>query len=280
MSSDLSASKLHNQISKKSFPNVFDWLTAKKTESWYDVECFFDSDLLPSDKVELDDILATHDATPDVSDEYLIYGKIETDSLKTNKKVAPKDINYDILGLHKSTDIWDDGYLKTKSYWKDYNETTKTYSNLVVKEDITYTRDGDNLFKRDKSIKWYKKNWDESTPKNTKKYYSIGEWLISDKRARSNIIEKAKEKALMWIVITEWITQEQARPFGESIVHTFTIEMSEYKEWNKQPLIDGITNYDTVNNTTNGWLDNITQVPDWQGGFLSIRWLMLYHIDR
>lgn len=276
----LSASKLHSQIEKKGFPQEFQGITADKTQSWYDVKCFFDADLSAADKTELNGVMSSHDATPDTSEDYIIYDKIIDERLKTNKKVVPTEVVYDIIGLHKDTTIWDNGYLETKKYWKDFDETTKTYSNLAVKEDITYTRDGQNLFKREKSIKWYKNNWNESDPKITKKYYSIDEWLRSDKIARSNIIEKAKSDALMRIMITEWKTQEQARVYGENMVHLFNSEISEYKEGSKQPLIDAITNHDVLVHTDDAWMNNLTNIDNGQGWFRTIREQMLYRIDR
>lgn len=274
----LSASKLHSQIEKKDFPQDFQGITADKTQSWYDVKCFFDADLSASDKTQLDGVMSSHDATPDTSEDYIIYDNIETDTLKVNKKIAPKDINYDILGLHKDSQVWDDGYLSVKNYWKDYDETTKTYSNLAVKEELTYIREGQNLVKREKDIKWYKKNGTESDPKVTKKYYSFEEGMRSDKKARSNIIEKTKKDTSWLIMQTEWIAQEQARVHGEAIIHEFIIEISEYIEGNKQPLIDAITNYDTQWGTQNAWIDN--SFPDGQWGSLTIRQHMLYRINR
>jgi hypothetical protein len=163
--------------------------------------------------------------------EYKIYKY--TDITPEFYMITPVDVNYNILGLHKKRTVIK-GELKTVEYYGEYDETTNTYSDIVLKETRDYHRDENNLIiKRVLTIEWYYLD-DTKSPytKNTIKYYSIDEKIKEGDRRRNNIISSLK--------LTLFGLLGQAN--GYDLLSVLTQEMSLYRDGSKSPLITKLQN--------------------------------------
>lgn len=113
----------------------------------------------------------------------------------------PRNLDYDIYGLHKKKTIVR-GELVLIEYYKNYNGII--YSDLVVKEERTYTRNEYGLvLYRDQISSWYltdgtigcvkpylKDENDEIIP--LRKYYNPQEQMEEAEQRRSNLLADAK----------------------------------------------------------------------------------------
>lgn len=200
--------------------------------------------------------------------DYVIYDLISDEKHKRNKTVAPQDVDYNILWFKKER-IFEQWFLKTVKYWKDYDEVTETYSGLAVQEDNVYHRDPagiNKLIKRVKSIKWYTNNIEPITEKITTKYYTMLEWAHADYRARTYIVDDVKYKAIWLVMATEQVDELTAFGMGMPFVSGLSSQMQQFRDWDRQSLIDAV-NADV----TYAWLDNDTWISDLQWGTFTIR---------
>lgn len=211
----------------------------------------------------------------DTSEYYLVYENVEDPMQKRDKKKVPKEINYKLHEL-RDEEIYEKWYLKEVRYWKDYNEVTDTYSNLHVKELITYNRDEDNLFiiNREKQIIRYKENGDSYVWKTKRKKLNRAQSLLIDKKAREYVLVQVKYDCIGLLALTEVLSKEVARATWMPFVSWMTQEMTMFIDWDRQPLIDAVNA-----NTTYPWLENDTGVPDWQGWSFTIRQYVIYSIS-
>ena len=107
-----------------------------------------------------------------------------------NSFSSPEIIDYDILGLHKKRVIVK-GELKTIEYYQKYDGTT--YSDLIVKETRTYTRDSIGLVaQRTLTSEWYLKDETVGLLTTNIKYYAPNEAIEEGITRRNNIIADAK----------------------------------------------------------------------------------------
>lgn len=183
---------------------------------------------------------------------YRIYSYMLNGS--NNHYKLPSDINYEIFWLfRKKTFVkWE---LTTEEFYGDYDWVT--YSELVVKETITYTRDANGyVTHRDKDIIWYKENGTTSEVKTVRKYYNTMESIQEWYRRRSNILDDVKIKCIGTILATEYGNNPanfaDAEADWKAFLTTLVTEIQLYKEWIKQNLLDAITDatgFDRLDNS-------------------------------
>lgn len=121
--------------------------------------------------------------------DYKIYAFL--DEMPENFSITPKNIDYNILGLHKKRTIVK-GELVKIEYYSEYDGTT--YNDLILIEERSYERDANGIIiKRDMTIKWI---FDDDTisadTKHTIKFYSNAEKIDEGIKRRKNIISNLK----------------------------------------------------------------------------------------
>jgi hypothetical protein len=145
---------------------------------------------------------------------------------------SPVNIDYDVFGLHKKRTL-NQGELSLVEYFKNYDG--ETYSDLVVKEERTYTRDSNNLVQyRTQTSTWYLTDDTVGATKTTTKYYSIQESVAESETRRGNLVATAKLYTLSQIGI------ENCWDFLNSINN----EMNLYIQGATGYLFDAIANSD------------------------------------
>jgi len=271
---ELMTGELHNEIKKSSISEVFHWVTSHITDTGYDIECIFDAQLSTEDEVILAWLVSSHWAIEDTSEHYVIYDKVVDSHLKKNKKEAPVDLHYWAFGFDKEK-VFEKGLLKTVKYWTGKNIQTWEFEWLAVKEENTYNRDSnDNIIDRDKDIVRYKKDGTTSVVKSTKKTFTKKEGIAVDDIARSNILSDVKYDCVWLVSLTEWLDEAAAKIVWLPFVSDMALEMQQFRDWNRQPLIDAINA-----NLDYSWLDNDTWIPDGQWGTLTIRQFVVYSVS-
>jgi len=160
--------------------------------------------------------------------------------------------DYRIKGYQKKPTIDANGDLVIVEYFKDYDETTKQYSNLKVKETRVYTRDSSTLLmKRDMTIQWFS-GGKETAVVTTQKFYTAEQGYSANKRARQNLINRASMYLLSEVGLTD----------GKTFLNGVTGEISTYVDGSIQPLVDAIANSTEpfMTLTIKGTLDTILNV--------------------
>lgn len=169
-----------------------------------------------------------------------------------------KDVDYNLMWLKKER-IFNKGELEQVNYWAEYDVSTKTYSDLVIKEEITYNRDiGWYIQDRDKVISWMGDDESIVDTKITKKFYTPVEAAKAGEKKRANIISEVKVNVIGMIAATEAITVAEAEVLGMAFVEPLEIYMGNYIRGVTQPFIDAVTNTDLV---AFPWMGNVIN-PD------------------
>lgn len=107
-----------------------------------------------------------------------------------DKTISPIEIDY-VTGLtvklHRKS-ILVRGECRSEEFYENYNGTT--YSNLIVKENHSFTRDSLGFaIKRDTVINWYNEDGTiNALAKNLPKYYSSVEQIEEGKTRRGNLV--------------------------------------------------------------------------------------------
>lgn len=178
---------------------------------------------------------------------------------KTHNEFSPPyDIDFSNFGFHKKRTLVK-GEVTKIGHYAEYDGTT--YSNLIVEETNTYTRNPVTGYVqyRDKSIVWFDENWNPSEPKISRKYYNNAEAIDEGEVRRTNIINETKINAITAILITEFGGLPQhfvtAENIGKAFVTDVTMEIQQYKDGIRQPLHTAIANatYDWMDNTIPAW---------------------------
>jgi hypothetical protein len=210
--------------------------------NWSEISIFFGEELTENQESCL------WDEIDDYSIEYYtIYDYVDNED-----KVPPyNEINYNIHWLKKQR-IFVKWELTEINYRSEYDVVSKEYYWLVVKEENEYVRDVNwYISHRNKNIYRYTSWWEQSEPKKTTKAYSTLEATQAWERRRSNIINQLKINAVWLITQTEQIDIPSAEALWYIFMDTYTLEMSQYRDWDRQTLIDAINN-----DTWSDWLDN------------------------
>lgn len=180
-----------------------------------------------------------------------------------------KDEPYDIMWLiSKETFVRGE---KTKvEYFDSYDETIKVYSDLVVQVDIIYEKDvHENYTTRTKTHKWINDDEDETITetKTTDKVYSPIDWMKAAERRRWNIVTSVKAMVVGYIMATEWVDQATAEDMWKPFMSGHTIAMSQYKDWDRDILVNDITAQD---GSVHAWLNNPVWA-DWEWNPITVK---------
>jgi len=144
---------------------------------------------------------------------------------------SPINLDYDILGLHKKRTITQ-GELRLVEYYKEYNPSGGTFSNLVLQEYRDYTRDAFGLVQyRTQTTHWLLDDGTTGATKQTTKYYSPTESIAEGITRRTNIIDEAKIYCLGSI----------GRDYGFDLLTTYKFETQLYIDGHRTPLINAIS---------------------------------------
>ena len=215
--------------------------------NWSILKIRFDIDLSDEQEDSLSDIIDSYE-----HNYYLVYDYVEEDHIVMHHF----DINYNILWLKKER-IFVKWELSEVKYRASYDSVTKEYSGLVVKETNTYARDSYWYIQyREKKIYRYEASWTESSPKLTYKYYSPLEATQAWESRRTNIINQVKIETVGLIAQTELVDIATAEWLGFNFLDQYTMQVQQYRDWDRQPLIDSISNHDTSLGDS-FWLDNL-----------------------
>lgn len=170
------------------------------------------------DEVGLDAIINNHVATP--SPVYKL-----TESLDD-----PRNLDYDIYGLHKKKTIVA-GELVLVEYYKNYNGTD--YSDLVVSETRNYVRNAYGLVTyRTQVSYWYLTNDTIGCTKTTTKYYNVQESMEEAETRRRNLLSDAKLYTASQVGLTNAL----------DLMTSVNAEISLYIQGEQTALITAINN--------------------------------------
>ncbi len=138
-----------------------------------------------------------------------------------------------------------DWELSQNKFWAEYDEETKTYSDLVIEEDVVYNRDDNGYTKnRVKTIKRLDEDDDVAETKEITKHYSNIEATKAGEKKRAYQIADMKINTIWLIAQTEQVTIPEAEVLGIEMILEMDREINMYILWAKQPLVDAI-NADT-----------------------------------
>lgn len=194
-----------------------------------------------------------------------IYRYIVTDH--GSRKNSPIDLDY-IVGLNRR--LFRKEYFNRGELYKIefYAETATgadgwpTYSDLIIREDIAYTRDSLGFAKeRDTVITWFKEDGTaHDTSKTLYKPYSLMESQKEGVTRRSNIISQLSLQVAGMLVATlptnEIYQNDQAKiEVGREFMQTHKMAMDMFVSASKRDLVA------EVKYATNSWLNNVVAAP-------------------
>lgn len=196
---------------------------------------------------------------------------------KTDRYVSdyanPSNADYRLFWLKKEI-IITNGLVSQNNYYDKYDENTKTYSDKVVQEDVTYHRWPEEFIeKRTKNIKFIWEDEGIADEKTMTKYYSTMDWIKAWERMRSNIISDMKITVMWLIQATEWVTMDEAKTLWTPAITEMAEETVSYINWDWETLPAKI-----LSDTTYTRLDNDLAVI-WQP-WVTIRQLILSKLAK
>lgn len=159
-----------------------------------------------------------------------------TYSLEANFKItggtlSPRDLDYDIFGLHKKRTIVK-GELVKVEYYRNFDGTT--YSDLVVEETRAYTRQEVTklCLYRTQVSKWLREDDTVGEEKTTIKYYSMTEAIDEGIARRKNMTAAAK------LVVLGACGLANGQTFLTQVINQVNL----FEAGTVQPLIDAVNN--------------------------------------
>lgn len=157
----------------------------------------------------------------------------------TGDYVDPTGLDYNLYGLHKKRTIVK-GELVLVEYYRDYNYSANTYSDLVLKETRSYTRDGINIIvHRDMVIDWYLEDGSIGASKvMPRKFYSPEEAMEEGYIRRKNMLAFAKTVLLRELKTLYGEPTNQTYAFD--LLLSLSTQMKYFEEGYTQPLRDAI----------------------------------------
>lgn len=220
-------------LNKKLYSNIEGDITDGYCDAIGDQVIFnFYIDLISNEVILLNNTISNYSYNPN-------YSQLKKFKL-TNTTDNPSEIDYDIYGLHKKR-IIEFGELRQIDYYKNYEYSSNTYTNLVLTEYRTYVRDVIGIVQyRNMTVKWY---LNDDTIGLTKvynlKYYSQAEAIQEGIDRRNNMIGFAKTTLLNELKITV------GEPTNQSYAFDFLLgvstQMTYFREGYTQPLRDAVT---------------------------------------
>lgn len=178
-----------------------------------------------------------------------------------NSKKPPYEVDYDLWGFHKKK-YHNKGELRKIEYYANYDFPSNTYKNIVVKEDITYYRLNEMVYRLVKDISWFLDNGNTGATKTITKYLTLDESIILGEDRRRTIISQLKIKVIGLLQMTSGVTQTEAEEMGMSLIDIYGTNIVKYIEGVGNSLVDAL-NADI----TFSWLNNV--IPD--SGGITIR---------
>lgn len=134
------------------------------------------------------------------------------------------------------------GDLVKVRYYKNYDETMDTFSDLAVSEDRTYIRGTDGLLKkRIINHKWWL-NGEVVGEKTTVKHYDKIKAYKLQKRASKNLVDRASIYLFQKLIIDNNGDNLTGMTKSRDFLREIATEKDNYIEQDKQPLIDKIQN--------------------------------------
>jgi hypothetical protein len=151
----------------------------------------------------------------------------------------PRKIDYDVLGFHKKRTIVG-GELRSVEYYKSYDPTAKTYSDLVVSEFRNYTRDDINMaVSRQLVCNWLLNDNTTGLTLSFEKYYTPEESINEGIDRRGNILGFAKTTLL------EGLKEIYGEPANQSysfdMLTSVKTQMEYFSQGYTQPLRDAVS---------------------------------------
>ena len=181
---------------------------------------------------------------------YRIYDYIEFDD-SVDPQIAPLNLDYDILGLHKKR-YFDKGELYKVEYYGEHIPQTNTYSKLCVIENRIYYRTNRMLNRREMDITWYYNDGTSGETKHTIKYYTLEAAISAGEVRRRNVVSNLKMNTVGLLMMTSGITQTEAEILGFEFLNVHNNKISKYIEGVESILKNAI-----LTDSEFTWLDNV-----------------------
>ena len=158
--------------------------------------------------------------------------------------------NYRLKGFKKKKSNNSFGDRSLVEYYKEFDNQTGEYSDLMVAENRTHTRNAYGIpTETTVVINWYGK--DKSAPRATKtlvKPLDSDDGMKVNEASRARLINKAKGAVILTI----------GKPAGIDFMRTVSVEIGEYKEGDKQPLVDAVA----ASNLPAGLITAVNEILD------------------
>ena len=197
----------------------------------YGLVLIFDNDLDSSQITQLNSLITNYIYNPNYCD--LKKFKIN------NSFDNPSQIDYDILGLNKKRTIIK-GELRQVEYYKNFNASANTYSNLVVLETRDYVRDDIGIVQyRNQTSNWLLNDNTTGLTINFTKYYTPEEGIQEGLDRRNNMIGFAKTTLLSGLAALYGVPTNQNYAFD--LLTSVKIEIDYFIQGYTQPLRDAIS---------------------------------------
>ncbi|HWY35965.1 MAG TPA: hypothetical protein VNX68_15080 [Nitrosopumilaceae archaeon] len=151
----------------------------------------------------------------------------------------PTKIDYDILGLKKNRIIIK-GELRQANYYRSFDATAQTYSDLVVVEFRDYVRDSLGIVQyRNQTSNWICNDETTGLTKSFIKYYTDEEAIQEGIDRRNNLIAFAKTSLLSSLKAIVGEPANQSYAFD--LLISVKLQMDYFSQGYTQPLKDAIS---------------------------------------
>ena len=142
-----------------------------------------------------------------------------------------KNKDYRLEGYFVDETVSNKGFATSKKFYKNYDEETKVFSNLKVREDITHTFDEVTglVTKKQTISRWYK-GGQEVQNKQAIKHYSAIKGYQKAQKGRAKLAATAG----MTLMGTVGLANAQA------FLTTVQLQRDEYIAGNREPLVTAI----------------------------------------
>jgi hypothetical protein len=159
---------------------------------------------------------------------------------KINNSIEdPSSIDYDIIGLHKKRTIIK-GELRQIEYYRNYIQSSDTYSDLVISEFRDYTRNEIGIAQyRTQTTNWILSDNTTGLTKFFKKYYTPEEGIQEGINRRDNMIAFAKTALLDGLKAIYGEPANQSYSFD--LLLSVKTQMDYFSQGYTQPLRDAIS---------------------------------------
>lgn len=197
----------------------------------YGLVLIFNNDLNQSQITQLNDLIDNYIYNPD----YINLKKFKINNSFDN----PSTLDYDIFGLHKKRTLIK-GELKEVGYFKNFDASGKTYSDLYVSEFRDYVRDEMGMVVyRTQTSNWILVNNTTGHTETHVKYYTEEEAIQEGITRRGNMVDVAKTTLLKELKAVFGFPLNQSYAFD--LLTSVKIEMDYFSQGYTQPLRDAVS---------------------------------------